>query len=83
MGTNAMTTKTLAILASAALAALALVPSTANARLTMGSSASPHQSQVVQTNAKVEVQKPVKPIKCHKYARGNGIGFVTWETVCN
>jgi hypothetical protein len=83
MGTNAMTTKTIAILAAAAFAALTLVPSTASARLTMGSSASTHQSQTLQTNAKVDVQKPIKPVKCHKYARGNGIGFVTWETVCD
>jgi hypothetical protein len=77
-----MTSKTIAILASAAFAAAALMPATASAKMSSGGSASTHQSQTVQTSAKIHVQKPIKLIKCHKYARGNGFGPVTWETVC-
>ena len=78
-----MTTKTIAILASAAFAAAALMPAPASAKMSTGGNSSTHQSQNVQINAKVRQPVKIKLIKCHKYARGGADGSVHWETVCS
>ncbi len=78
-----MTTKTIAILASAAFAAAALMPATASAKMSTGGSSSSHQPQNVQANAKVHQPVKIKLIKCHKYGRGGADGIVHWETVCS